>query len=41
MLFTLVYLYSGVWILPSFNPFGDKKAPCVDGVETKSKHNKS
>ena len=41
MLFTFVYLYSDIGFTLSFNPLGDKNAPCVDGVETKSKHNKS
>ena len=43
MLFTFVYLYSGICVLPSCNalPTGVINAPCVEGVETKSKQSNS
>ena len=47
MLFTFVYLYSDTELaMPSCNswiaiPAGFINAPCVEGVETKSKHNNS
>ena len=35
------YLLVCCGLYPSLNPVGVIKAPCVDGVETKSHHNSS